>query len=422
MNERDPAATIGAHGRLDPERRFAAFMAHLPGLAWIKDAAGRYVFANDPALAAFRRTREQLYGRTDREIFPPATAEQFRANDERALKLGSRLRAIETLEHDDGVHHSLVIKFPIPGAGGDPAFVGGIAIDISDRIRIEAALNALLDAPRAGAEATSVLRPAADLRAIVDSAIALARPRLDAVRHELIVALPEEPVLVRADAAALTQCFANLLDNAAKFTPAGGIVEVRLDADGRRARVAIRDNGIGIEPGTDGRVLEGLGIGLVSSRHIAELHGGRITVQSEGARKGSEFMIDLPMTDSPAPATPSARRVLIVDDNRDAADTLRQLAAILGNEVEVAYDGRSAVAAFERFAPSIVLCDIGLPGMDGYQIATELRSRACGPLTLVAVTGFAQDEDRRRTAAAGFDHHLVKPIEFETLTTLLGGA
>ena len=142
-------------------------------------------------------------------------------------------------------------------------------------------------------------------------------------------------------------------------------------------------------------------------------------MHSDGARKGSEFAVELPMTHPTPPSAAAPRRVLIVDDNRDAADTLRQLVAILGNEVDVAYDGASALAAFDRFAPALVLLDLGLPGMDGFEIAAALRARARGALTLVAVTGRALDEDRRRTADAGFDHHLVKPIDFDALTRLL---
>jgi CheY-like chemotaxis protein len=239
----------------------------------------------------------------------------------------------------------------------------------------------------------------------------------------------------------LTQVFANLLTNAAKYTNPGGRIELSARQVGEHAVVRVRDNGIGILPKHLNSVFEmfmqvdrssrhsqgGLGIGLTLARSLVAMHGGQITAHSNGPGTGSEFVVTLPalarsalvpQTDT-APARLPARRVLVVDDNRDAADTLSTLLRALGVTVASAYSGREALDAVGPFAPDIVLLDIGMPDMDGYETSRRIRAKYANDVVLVALTGWGQDEDLRQSRAAGFDHHLVKPPDMERLREIL---
>jgi PAS domain S-box-containing protein len=609
------------------EQRFARFMQHLPGLAWIKDLEGRYVYVNDAAERAFRAPRQRLYGRTDDELFPPATAAQFKENDRQALASESGVLVVETLQHDDGVvHHSLVSKFPIPGADGRPALVGGMAIDITERKRAEDTLagsearfrqlaeninevfwladpqttqilyvspayervwgrpcqglyerpQSFLDAvhpddrekarvaaleKHSRGEATDVeyrivrpdgsvrwvrdrgfpIRDAAgnvyrfaglaedvtdkkeaeealreadrrkdeflamlahelrnplapiassvqvlnllgprdarlqyardtidrqvrhlarlvddlldvsrlstgkvklrkervELAAVLARAVETSRPLIDARRHELTVTVPEGPVWVDADATRLAQVVSNLLNNAAKYTEEGGRIALAVGWEGGEAVLRVRDSGVGIPADMLARVFDlftqvdrgldraqgGLGIGLTLVKSLAEMHGGRVSAHSDGPGRGSEFVVRLPLAgcapavaglgrDGPHPAAPKPppRRVLVVDDNVDAAESMALLLRAVGHEVRTAYDGLVALREAEALRPEVVLLDIGLPRLDGYEVARRLRQQEGGQEALViALTGYGQEEDRRRAAAAGFDVHLVKP-------------
>jgi CheY-like chemotaxis protein len=240
------------------------------------------------------------------------------------------------------------------------------------------------------------------------------------------------------------QIVTNLLNNAIKYTPDGGMLSLRGERRGSEALIVVRDSGIGIardnldkvfnmfaqlEPGLD-RAQGGLGIGLALVRGLVTLHGGTISASSEGSGRGSEFVVTLPLLAAPAAqaktpaaapdAAPAGRRVLVVDDNADGADTLRMALDMLGYEVECAYDGLGALALAERFAPHAVVLDIGLPDIDGYQVAARLRGEPWGrDLTLIAATGWGQDADREAAATAGFDHHMVKPVDFMALDAIL---
>jgi PAS domain S-box-containing protein len=276
-------------------------------------------------------------------------------------------------------------------------------------------------------------------------AVELARPMIDEQRHALQVDLPPASLCVEGDANRLAQVFANLLSNAAKYTPAGGEVRLRwCEAEGG-IRVAVSDNGVGLGAALIDRVFElfqqgerslarsqgGLGVGLTIARALVEMHGGRISAHSAGEGCGSEFVVWLPLAlaaSGPAsgarlPALPTdapQRRVLVVDDNLDAALSLAVLIELWGHAVRVAADGEQALELFPALQPDVVLLDIGLPGMDGYQTAGELRRLAGGaPVTIVAVTGYGRDEDRQLAAEAGFDLHLVKPLDLERLQDLL---
>ncbi len=278
---------------------------------------------------------------------------------------------------------------------------------------------------------------------VVRSAVEAARPLLDEAGHELIVTLPEQPVPLNADPNRLAQVISNLLNNAAKYTPAGGRVELSAARHGRDVVVSVRDTGLGIPADMQGRIFEmfaqldhpqekgysGLGIGLMLVKRLVEMHGGSVEVRSEGLNLGSEFCIKLPslVASSPAeplvpaatPAEPHRLRVLVVDDNQAAADTLGMIVRMLGNEVLTAYDGSRGVEAAAEFQPDVVLMDLGMPRMNGYEAARLIRRQAGGnEVFLVALTGWGHDEDRQRTRDAGFDRHLVKPAEPSTLQQL----
>jgi CheY-like chemotaxis protein len=270
------------------------------------------------------------------------------------------------------------------------------------------------------------------------------RPIIEAGGHTLSVELPSLPVPLDADAVRLAQVFANLLGNAAKYTEQGGNIELKAWRHGNEVVISVRDSGIGIAAENLSRVFEmfsqaqpasirsqgGLGIGLSLSKGVVELHGGSIEARSEGPGHGSEFMVRLPVpTDAPAPEeAPSAsatgmattRRILVVDDNRDAADSLAILLRSMGNEVTTAYDGEVAAELAEQNRPEVVLLDIGMPNMDGLDACRRMRNQPWGAsLHIIAMTGWGQQEDRRRTGDAGFDFHLVKPVDPAELLKLL---
>jgi CheY-like chemotaxis protein len=241
----------------------------------------------------------------------------------------------------------------------------------------------------------------------------------------------------------LTQVFANLLNNAAKYTREGGRIEVSLVTHDGQAVARVTDNGVGIEPEMRGRVFEmfaqipeeqhrtgqGLGIGLSIVRSLVRQHGGTVAVHSEGRGLGSAFEVCLPLADSPSagrharPAEPGVtvarRRVLVVDDNRDAADSIAMVLTTLGADVRVAYDGIAGLERVERDSPDIAFLDIGMPGMDGHELARRIRERPGPGPTLVALTGWGQQAERDATRCSGFDHHLIKPVRIEVLQELL---
>jgi PAS domain S-box-containing protein len=652
------------------ERHFERFMEHLPGLAWIKDLRGRYVYANGAAREAFGTPRDLLYGRTDDEVFPPETAAQFRENDRRALAGGSGLRTIETLEHPDGlVHHSIVSKFPIPGPDGQDALVGGMAIDITELKRTEDALRQTREQLMLLVEASGGLGAAPEMAAVVGAVLALSRrlvaadayavwrhqpatdrwalvlasglsedyprsvvevldraprrlaaplvaediravsalgPRRDVYEREGIRSMLVMPMVVRgvpngtlvfyyrsphrftevemhiatalanlaasalgsaelydelkaadrrkdeflamlahelrnplagisnaaaligfagplpesiawgmdvigrqvrhlvrliddlldvsritrgkiplrramidaypvlagavesvrptiaarghqlslsfhpglmldADATRLEQIVVNLLTNAAKYTETGGRIWLSARREGAEIVIRVRDTGIGIPPEKIAGMFElfaqgdrsfaraegGLGIGLTLVQRLTELHGGTVQAHSQGPGTGSEFIVRLPTASPRAEGRPAAAaepgaaqgavsRVLVVDDNQDTAQGMARLLELFGHDVQVAHDGPSAIARALEWRPQFVLLDIGLPGMDGYEVAARLRSRAeIRDTVLIAISGYGQDEDRRRSQEVGFDDHLVKPINHDALLRIL---
>jgi PAS domain S-box-containing protein len=288
------------------------------------------------------------------------------------------------------------------------------------------------------------LRPQrCELASIVHAAVETSRPIIEASDHRLTVELPDEPIALHGDQTRLAQVLLNLLNNAAKYTPHGGHIHVGAERQGEQVVIRVRDTGTGIEPQMLSRIFDlfaqvtdslgsaqgGLGIGLTLARRLVEMHGGHIEASSDGPNRGSEFSVHLPLGDAPPPRDSAApapaaaiagRRILVVDDNQDSAESMSLLLSLLGNEVRTAYDGVQALNEADAFRPDLVLLDIGLPGLNGYEVAERLRSDpVLGRATLVALTGWAQDDDRRRSREAGFDHHLVKPTELSDLQRIL---
>ena len=280
-----------------------------------------------------------------------------------------------------------------------------------------------------------------DLNQIAADALEVNEPHIRSRDHEVHVALAPTPTWVRGDPLRLTQVMGNLLNNAIKYTPQGGQIWVTLERSGSDALFAVRDNGVGISAQALPRVFDlfhrgdrlgaetGLGIGLTLVQTLVQMHGGSVTAYSAGPGNGSTFTVRLPLAAASEPAVVTDRRVsrrlapqrvLIVDDNRDGADSLHTLLCLLGAEVQVARDGPQALAAVTTYRPAVVLLDIGMPGMNGYEVAQRIRADATiTQPTIVALTGWGQPEDRRRAREAGFDHHLIKPADLVALQRIL---
>lgn len=335
------------------EQRFTRFMHHLPGLAWIKDSEGRYVYVNDAAERAFHKGRDILYGKNDGDLFPPETAAQFTTNDQCVLEGESSIQTIESLKHDDGiVHHSIVNKFAIPGSGREAAMVAGVAIDITELKRAEEALRQSEERYRT-------------LFATIDEGFCII---------ERVDTRPGEPLDFR-------------------YIEANPAFAVQA------------------------------GVAGVVGKTIRQAFPGEPDL-------GTEFIVRLPILVEapPVPAedatiarTLTALRILVVDDNRDAAESLALLLGFHGHETHTAHDGLAAVKAASQLDPDVILMDIGLPRLNGYEAARRIREQQNRGrrLVLVALTGWGQEEDRRRSRAAGFDAHVVKPVDEAVLRRLL---
>jgi PAS domain S-box-containing protein len=305
----------------------------------------------------------------------------------------------------------------------------------------------LLDLSRISRGEIALRRAPLDLRAVIEAAVELSKPIVTHRRHELIVRHAARRLPVDGDFERLTQVLGNLLSNAAKYTEPGGTISVRTGTDDGDAIVRVTDTGYGIPPEKLDKVFDmfsqvpehrlhtgggGLGIGLALSKQLVTLHGGSIEARSAGLGHGSEFVVRLPLAvlktkpaarDRRPSVTAVSRRVLVVDDNADAAESLRIMLEMKGHTVEAVHDGPAALEAFRTFSPEIVLLDIGLPEMDGHEVAKRLREMPGGDrVVLFALTGWGQDKDRQRALEAGFDDHLTKPVDAGRLAALVGGA
>jgi CheY-like chemotaxis protein/two-component sensor histidine kinase len=313
----------------------------------------------------------------------------------------------------------------------------------------------LLDLNRITHDRIELRRSEVELSAVIQQAVEVARPLLDSAGHELALELPKEPIYLYADRARLAQVFGNLLNNSAKYTPAEGTISLTVERADGEVVVTVKDNGAGIPAdkldsifdmfmqvdSTSDQSQGGLGIGLTLVKRLVEMHGGTIEPRSAGEGMGSEFVVRLPVlvrsvaagSDGVSAAqvsgdglssgngAQSERRVLIVDDNRDSADSLSMLLELTGNRTYVAHDGLEAIEAAERYRPEVMLLDIGLPKLDGHEVCRRIREQPWGKdVIMIALTGWGQEDDRRRTREAGFDHHLVKPADMVALQAVLG--
>ncbi|HEY6927508.1 MAG TPA: ATP-binding protein [Steroidobacteraceae bacterium] len=305
-------------------------------------------------------------------------------------------------------------------------------------------LDDLLDISRVTRGTLALRMQPTELSSIIDSAVETARPTIDAKRHVLTVEVPAEPIQFTADPLRVAQVLSNLLTNAAKYTDPEGQIRLSACCEGDSVLIRVKDSGIGISAAalprlfnmfsqvhsTTDRSEGGLGIGLALAQGLIELHGGTIEASSEGLGCGSEFTVRLPRRPAQVPeitpnkpatvASTSRHRILIADDNRDSAETLAALLRMEGHEVTSVHDGPVALSAFSEIKPNVALLDIGMPGLTGYEVARKMRQSSSGvSLTLIAITGWGQDIDKERAYAAGFDHHLTKPVDPHRLVELL---
>jgi PAS domain S-box-containing protein len=432
--EKEAVPALLRDGRWSGEVRFRHFVTGEPIYTmWnafvIRDEAGAVVAwaTISPNLDNLKRAEEALQ-RANAELLEGA-----RRKDEFLATLAHELRnplapianAVE------------LVAQPALAEPTRAAAVGIVERQLKHMVRL---VDDLLDVSRITSGKLQLRRQRVSLAAVIEQALETSRPHLRG--HEFTVSLPPEPIWIDADPVRLAQVFSNLLNNACKYTPGGGQIRLSAERNGAKASVRVRDTGIGIgaqhlpqlfnmfsqaAPALE-RAQGGLGIGLALSQALVRMHGGVIEAKSKGTGEGSEFVVTLPALDeAPAPvrrrtSTPAvaSRRVLVVDDNLDGAESLAMLLRADGHAVTVAHDGPAATAAVATFKPEVILLDIGLPGMNGYEACRAIRSRPGGDsIVIAALTGWGQDDDHRKSREAGFDAHLVKPVEREALAALL---
>jgi signal transduction histidine kinase len=384
-------------------------------------------------LAEMTRLRDMLQQRTQE------LTEADRQKDAFLATLAHELR--NPLAPIRNAVHILQLKSP-----PDPEVHWGL--DVIDRQlrQMTRLIDDLLDLSRITRNLLDLRQERLDLAAVLQAAVETSRPLIKERGQEFVVTQPPEPIVLHADPIRLAQVISNLLNNAAKYTERGGHIWLTAERQGREAIMTVRDTGIGIPAEMLPRIFEmfmqgersrdgaqgGLGVGLTLVKRIVELHGGTITAHSAGPGLGSAFIVRLPVISEPLPARPrasseqastapaAARRILVVDDERISAASLGRLLRIKGHEIRTAHDGLEAMGVADEFRPDVVLLDIGLPKMNGYEVAQWLRQQLWGQgMVLIALTGWGQERDRHRSQAAGFDHHLVKPVDPAALVQLL---
>ena len=332
----------------------------------------------------------------------------------------------------------------LPRVGDDPVQLRGVTDmmerQVSQLVRL---IDDLLEVSRISTGKLTVLRERLDLRRVLESALESCAPVVASRGHRLDVTMPDQAVTVHGDLARLAQALGNLVNNAAKYTPDGGRITVALGRAGEAAVLTVTDNGIGLSADMLERVFDmfaqvkqslersqgGLGIGLALVRSLVSLHGGSVSAQSPGPGEGSTFTITLPLLNDllqaavaaqKAPVSATARSILVVDDNQDAAVSMALLLGLSGHEVRVEHGGQAALDAAVTFRPQVVICDLGMPGIGGYEVATRLRQdRRFADTLLVALSGWGAKEDKERSRAAGFDAHLTKPASMDAVAALL---
>ncbi len=436
-------AHLRAHGVL------SSLVVRIPG-------RGSRVFG---LLGAYSRTRRRF--KPDEFQFAQALADIIGAAVERkTLEAELRVRAEELAEADRRKDEFLAMLAhelrnplaPVRNAvqilqamRGDDPVVARLTEMLSRQVRHMAHMvDDLLDVSRITRGKVDLRKEHVLLADAVARAVEVARPLIDGRRHELSVSVPADPILLDADPTRLTQILGNLLNNAAKYTEDGGHIWISAIRFGSDVVIRVRDTGIGLAPEMISRVFDlftqanrtldrsqgGLGIGLTLVRSLVEMHGGTVSAESEGMGRGSEFVVRLPaladhtneseVQKTRTPAVAASRRLLIVDDNVDSAESMAELLALVGHEVRIAHDGPAALREAEAHKPDVILLDIGLPRMNGYEVVRRIREDLdLQNATLIAMTGYGQDEDRRKTHEAGFDHHLVKPVSLEQVSRIL---
>jgi PAS domain S-box-containing protein len=490
------------HSSEQNEQRFRAFMQNSPSGVFLKDEEGRYVFMNRAGERLVGRT--DWLGKTDDELIPGGAAGDIRGHDRAVLEESSPRLYDLRLPTPEGARTLSSVKFSLRDSVGR-RYVGSITSDVTEQRAADQALREadrrkdqfiatlahelrnplapirtavailgrdgaaepdrawsrdvierqiahlarlvddLLDMARVTSGKLLLRKERVTLAAVVAAALETSRPALDAAGHKLVMNTPAAQAVLDADPTRLAQVLANLLNNAAKYTPPGGTIELRAEQVGREVVIAVSDDGMGFPPELARSLFEafaqwapaehaaaGLGIGLSLVRGIVELHGGTVSAASEGPGKGSRFEVRLPLSVAAQPAAARASatppiaspgvRVLVADDNRDAADTLCRILALYGYEVRSVYDGAAALDVCESFQPHAAVLDIGMPGRTGYEVARELRARRGAGLRLIALTGWGTEGDVQRARDAGFDHHLTKPADPRVLNEMISRA
>jgi PAS domain S-box-containing protein len=398
----------------------------------IKNEAGEVVGASKVA----RDVTRQRQAESELRRLADSLAEADRRKDEFLATLAHELRnPLAPLSN----------ALAVMKRAGDDGAVVQRARDTMERqlAQLVRLVDDLLDLNRITHNRLELRTQPVDLASVLQQALEASRPLAEAAQHTLQVTLPDEPIHVKADPARLAQVFGNLLNNSSKYMRPGGAIDIAVQREGALVRVSVKDSGIGIPPDQLERIFEmftqveradhaaagGLGIGLTLVKRLLQMHGGSIEAHSAGEGQGSEFIVRLPTVDAPAarmaqpaavPSEPPAQRILVVDDNADSAESLAMLLKMSGHEVLTAHDGEAAIRAADAHRPDLVLLDIGLPKVNGHDVCRHIRAQPWGhDITLVALTGWGQENDRRRSHEAGFDGHLVKPVGPDALLALL---
>jgi len=402
------------------------------------DTRGRLLRSND---GSHRRLVGICLDISERKAAEEALREADRRKDEFLATLAHELRnplapirnSIDTLR--------------LAGAGDSSTerIYEALEHQVANLVRI---VDDLLEVARISTGKFQIHKKQVEIEQLIRNAVDTSRPMIEAGRHQLILSLPESPLVIEADPLRLGQVITNILNNAAKYTRPGGKIWLTVRQVANEVMISVRDNGNGIPAEMLGRVFAmfsqldrdrrhaqgGLGIGLALARNLVELHGGRIEARSDGPGKGSEFIVYIPVgiqqgpAAYPGPADPAetpvpSHQIFVVDDNPEAANALYKLLQKMGNDVKVAHSGSSALQTLATWRPDIVFLDIGMPDMSGYEVAERIRQQPeLNGTLLVALTGWGQADDRRRTKDAGFDDHIVKPLSIDSLRTLLSKA